>query len=240
MAGRSLLFVVRVAFVGVLAALAFGVTTASGDSSGAPVSVRGPEALGTPGVGKTLRTTNGTWSTAAAFTYQWLRCSALYVHCTNIPGATNATYVPVLADVGHTLGAVVTATNAAGSTSVQSSGDGLVEAERPGVKHLPWVRGTKKVGKSLFVTGSSWTRSPYQFSQQWLRCSATGDVCHRITGKRKVCFSDRSCLHIDIGTDSTYTLTRKDIGHRIRIRVAASNGAGRSTSTSVPTRIVTR
>lgn len=240
MAGRSLLLVVRVAFAGALAALALGVTTASGDSTGAPVSVNGPEVKGLPGVGKTLRVTNGSWSTTATFAYQWQRCSAHFGDCTNIPGATAANYRAARADVGHVLGAMVTATNATGSASVMSSGEGPVEAQPPGAKHKPWIEGTKKVGMTVFVTDARWTRSPYQFTQQWLRCSATGDVCHRITGTRKVCSSGGPCLHINIGTDSTYKLTAKDVGHRLRVRAAAWNGAGRATSTSAPTRIITR
>jgi hypothetical protein len=47
-------------------------------------------------------------------------------------------------------------------------------------------------------------------------------------------------VHISIGTDSSYKLTPKDVGHRLRVRVAAWNGAGRSTSTSASTRIITR
>ena len=31
---------------------------------------------------------------------------------------------------------------------------------------------------------------------------------------------------------------KKDVGHRIRVTVAAWNGAGRATSTSAPTRII--
>jgi hypothetical protein len=49
-----------------------------------------------------------------------------------------------------------------------------------------------------------------------------------------------ACLQIDSGTDPTYKLTTKDVGHRLRVRAAAWNGAGRSTSTSAPTRIITR
>lgn len=248
MTRRSLLLVARVAAVGLLAALAFGVATASGDTAGAPVSTNGPIINGSPGVGKTLRVTTGSWSTPATFTYQWVRCIKGYKGCADlpgsptyaaIPGATKADYVPVLADVGHVLVALVTATNSSGSTTIMSSGNGLVEAKRPGVKHVPWIRGTKKLGRTVAVTDAVWTRSPYQFTQQWLRCSSTGDACHRITGKRKICDSSGPCLHVNIGTDSSYTLTAKDVGHRIRVRAIAWNGAGRASSTSAPTRIIT-
>jgi hypothetical protein len=141
MAGRSWLVIGSGALVGVLAALVLGAATASGDTNGPPVSTATPELMGSPGVGKQLRTDNGSWSTSATFTYQWLRCVPGYRGCallpgpptyTVIPGATAAAYTPVAADVGHVLVAQVTATNAAGSASVLSSGQGPVEAMPPG------------------------------------------------------------------------------------------------------------
>ena len=46
-------------------------------------------------------------------------------------------------------------------------------------------------------------------------------------------------MRVDTGAQWDYTLTVKDAGHRLRVRVTASNGAGRSTATSSPTRVVT-
>jgi L-fucose isomerase-like protein len=92
-------------------------------------------------VGKALRTTSGTWSTSATFTYQWLRCSATFTDCTNIPGATATSYTIRAADVGHLLAANVTATNAERSASALSSGKGLVEAKAP-FERAPRERGS--------------------------------------------------------------------------------------------------
>lgn len=248
MARRSRLVIAGVALTGVLAALALGVTAASGGTTGPPVSTYGPEALGLPGVGKTIRTTTGSWSTSATFTYQWIRCVKGYKGCSNlpgqvtytvIPGAIAATYVPVAADVGHVLEAKVTATNAAGSASVLSSGLGPVEARPPGSTHKPWIRGAETLGQKIYETNDQWTRSPYMFRDQWLRCSAKGSGCVPITGTRLQC-AQGQCLRVPIGTASDYRLTRKDVGHRLRVRVSAWNGAGRGTATSNPTRIVTQ
>jgi hypothetical protein len=219
---RSRLPIAKCAVVGILAALASGAATASGDSTGPPVSTAQPTAKGLPGMGKQLRTTNGSWSTSATFTHQWLRCNASFVDCTDIPGATAATYTIVAADVGHVLGARVTATNAAGSGVALSSGLGPVEARPPGLQHRPWIKGTKRVGHVLVEAATLWTRSPYMWRDRWLRCSAGGTVCVRIEK--------------GVGTD--YKLTRKDAGHRIRIQVTAFNGAGHTSSISAPTRIV--
>jgi hypothetical protein len=188
-------------------------------------------------VGKQLTTESGSWSTSVTVTYQWLRCDAYFAGCTNIPGATAATYTVVAADVGHVLGANVTATNAAGSAVALSNGLGPVAAGPPGLKHKPSIKGTKKVGQRVVETADRWTNFPDTFTNQWLRCSARGDACVRITGKRLRC-AEGSCVRVDTGTEWDYKLTRKDVGHRMRVRVTASNGAGRATSTSIPTHIV--
>jgi hypothetical protein len=233
-ARRSRLVVV-VALVGVLAALALGATTASGDT-GLPVSTVPPIANGSPGVGKQLTTESGGWSTGV-FTYQWVRCDGYFAGCTDIPGATAATYAVVADDVGHVLAARVTATNAAGSAAALSNGLGPVAALPPGLKHSPSIKGTKKVGQRVYATADRWTHSPDTFTIRWLRCSAAGNACVRITGKQPRC-ANGSCVRVNIGTQWDYNLTRKDAGHRLRVRVTAWNGAGHATSTSNPTRIV--
>lgn len=238
MARRSWLLVVQVALAGVPAALALGSTTASGDT-GLPVSAVPPIANGSPGVGKQLRTESGSWSTSATFTYQWLRCNAYFAGCTDIPGATAATYTVVAADVGHVLGARVTATNAAGSAAALSNGLGPVTAQPPRPKHKPSIKGAKKMGQRVYEAADRWTQSPDTFTIRWLRCSAEGNECVRITGKRLRCAAG-SCLPVDVGTQWDYNLTEKDVGHRLRVRVAAWNGAGHATSTSTLTRIVTK
>ena len=235
MAGRSCLLVVPVVLV---AALALGATTASGDT-GPPRSTVQPIASGSPGVGKQLVADSGSWSTTATFTYQWLRCDAYFVACTDIPGATAATYTVVAADVGHVLEARVTATNAAGSAVALSNGLGPVAAKPPGPRHRPSIKGPKKLGQRVYVVADRWTQSPDTFTIRWLRCSAKGNACVRITGKRLRC-AGGSCLRVNTGTEWDYKVAEKDVGHRLRVRVAAWNGAGHATSTSKPTRIVGR
>lgn len=65
-----------------------------------------------------LSTTDGTWTTngqsISDYDYQWRRDNS------PISGATNNTYTLVTADVGHVIDVVVTAINAAGSTSAVS------------------------------------------------------------------------------------------------------------------------
>lgn len=238
MARRSRLFVVHVALVGVVAVLALGATTASGDT-GPPVPTVLPIATGPAGVGKQLSTTSGSWSTSATFVYQWVRCDAFFSSCTNISGATAPTYTVVIADAGHVLGANVTATNDAGSAVALSNGLGPVAAYPPGSRHRPSIKGAKKVGRRVYETADRWTQFPDTFTNRWLRCSARGSACVRITGKRLRCV-EGACLRVNVGTEWDYKLTDKDVGHRLRVRVTASNGAGRGISISKPTRVITR
>lgn len=88
----------------------------------APVNTVAPVASGTPAVGETLSTTNGTWTgnPAPTFTYQW------FVDSTIVPGATSSSYVVQAGDVGFNVFCRVTATNTQGSASADSNSLGPV------------------------------------------------------------------------------------------------------------------
>lgn len=87
-----------------------------GNTTPAPVNSVLPVVSGAAELGSTLTTTDGTWSGAPTYTYQWKRGGV------SIGGATANTYVLVLADLGTTITAEVTATNAGGSTAATSAG----------------------------------------------------------------------------------------------------------------------
>jgi subtilisin family serine protease len=85
----------------------------------APAPVSPPTITGFPTEGQMLTASPGTWTFASAFLFQWRRC-AVDGTCTNIPGATSASYAPGVGDAGYRLQIAVTATNAAGSNSATS------------------------------------------------------------------------------------------------------------------------
>jgi glucose/arabinose dehydrogenase len=89
-----------------------------------------PTISGTLRVGRTLTTSNGTWSGSQpmSFAYQWLRCTTTALSsCVTITGATAKTYVPTSADVDRRLRARVTATNSGGSASATSNATGRIK-----------------------------------------------------------------------------------------------------------------
>jgi hypothetical protein len=73
-----------------------------------------PTLSGTAQVGSIMSSAPGSWltrmttGTNAVFDYQWRRCDSTGWACADIPGATNASYIPTDADLGHTLRARVT------------------------------------------------------------------------------------------------------------------------------------
>jgi subtilisin family serine protease len=80
----------------------------------------------------------------------------------------------------------------------------------PANTERPRLRGRARVGLVLRVTTGAWRPAPLSVRYQWLRCRNDGSRCRAIAGARA----------------STYRLTRRDRGMRLRAVVAASNAAG--------------
>ena len=88
----------------------------------------------------------------------------------------------------------------------------------PAVTKAPHISGRAKVGKKLSGSHGSWTYAP-SYVYQWLRCNAHGGSCSRI----------------HVATHATYKLTKRDVRHRLRLRVTAANAAGSKTAVSSAT-----
>jgi thermitase len=189
-----------------------------------PANTALPAVSGTTEDGRTLQTTDGTWSNnPTSYARQWLRCDAAGANCTTISGATAVTYALVSADVGSTIRSRVTATNAAGSMSAQSAQTGVVVATRPVNTSVPVLSGTPRPGQTLTSSAGSWTgTAPLGYVYQWLRCDASGAGCVSISG----------------ATGSSYTLASIDLGSTLRARVQASNAAGSTQASSLQTAAV--
>jgi hypothetical protein len=189
-----------------------------------PHNTAGPVVSGTAVVTKTLSTSSGSWAAGGApFSYQWQRCSATGTSCVDIPGATAATYELTAADGGHIVRSTVRASNVNGASVPAASTGTSTVIDVPALSKAPHLAGRAKVGKKLSGSHGSWTYGP-KYRYQWLRCNARGGKCSRIRH----------------ATRSTYKLTRRDLRHRLRVRVTALNAAGSNIATSAASRRVRR
>ncbi len=87
-----------------------------------PQDVTLPVISGTPSVGQSLTTSNGTWTNSpSSYNYQWLRCDTNGANCLAIQGAIGSAYTVASGDAGITLRSSVTAGNSAGSNTAFSA-----------------------------------------------------------------------------------------------------------------------
>jgi hypothetical protein len=202
----------------------------SARTQAAPANTALPAVSGTPHVGQTLTTTNGTWDgSPTSFTYQWLRCPASGgaadgSDCAVIGGGTGQSYAVVTGDVGARLRAKVTAINADGQTAaVSAATDAVSAAAGPPNTAPPTISGTTTVGSTLTANPGTWTGTSITFAYQWQRCDTAGANCAPITG----------------ATNTTYVLANEDADHTLKVAVTATDATGPNTVTSAQTATVT-
>ena len=180
-----------------------------------PAATVAPGISGVPAAGKAISASSGTWNTPATFTYQWLRCASNGTACAAVGGATGTSFFLLGGDAGHTFEVVVTATNAAGTGQAVSKHSAVIVSV-PKLKKAPRISGRAHVAGRLTTSKGTWSGPPKSYRYQWLRCNARGGACKSI----------RRATH------PTYRAASADVGHRFRVRVTASNAAGRKTATS--------
>jgi hypothetical protein len=185
------------------------------------------EAAGPVAVGMTLTAQPGTWSGAVpiSFEYQWARCDAALTGCIAVSGATASTYLLAKADVGRRIVVTVTATNVVALTTVAGDGTATVLPEPPSSVAPPAVTAGAGVrdGARLVASTGTWNgATPMSYVISWLRCAADGTSCGAVPG----------------ATGTTYTLIAADVGHRMRVRVAAANTTAEITTESAATTAV--
>ncbi len=190
-----------------------------------PVNSSPPTITGNTQQGQKLTEAHGTWTNSpTGYTYQWQRCDSAGANCTAISGATAQTYVLVVADAGHTIRVLETASNEVGAGAPASSAATAEVSEVPVNTALPTITGTSQQGKTLTELHGTWTNGPTGYSYQWQQCESSGSACLPISG----------------ATAQTYVLAAGDVGHTIRVQETASNAAGPSApATSTATAAVT-
>jgi hypothetical protein len=196
-------------------------------SISAPGNTTRPTITGDTIVGSTLSVDAGTWTDPqATIGIAWQRCAADGSNCAVIDGATGSTYTLAAGDAGSTIVAVVTASNAGGSSDAASDTTAAIAdvpappAPAPPVSITPPVIGGDAiVGSTLSLDTGSWTDPQATISVTWQRCAADGT----------------NCAAIDGATGTTYTLTTDDIGSTIEAVVTAANADGSAGAASAAT-----
>jgi len=123
---------------------------------------------GNAGTGDTI--TAGVLSPAGATaTYQWQRADTVSGSYTNIAGATNNTYVPIIADAAKFIRVVATGSNTYGS-SVTSSATSAVLYYAPNGNYYISSDGTLKAGVSVALSGATYGSI---FAQYWSDSTGT-------------------------------------------------------------------
>ena len=193
-------------------------------SSAAPVNTSPPTIKGTAQDGQILTGDRGNWSNSPTdYNYNWTRCNKSGNNCSNINNANNTTYTLTSADVGHTLRLKVTAKNADGKTSASSAATAVVTETTPHNTSPPTIKGTPQEGQTLSGDRGTWTGSPSDYNDFWVRCDKTGGSCSNISGANN---------------RNAYVLKSVDVGNTIRFKVQATNAAGSTFASSVPTAVV--
>ena len=152
-----------------------------------------PTTTGTFKTGETVTAILGTWDAGVSLSYQWLRDGS------EIPGATQPSYVVVGADFGHRLSVKVRGSATGYATSTQVSGETAVQQSSFSASGTPTIAGTAKTGASLTVSVGDWDQRA-TLSYQWLADGAP----------------------IPGATGNSYTLRSSDVGHAVSVAVTGS------------------
>jgi Cellulase (glycosyl hydrolase family 5)/PKD domain/IPT/TIG domain/Carboxypeptidase regulatory-like domain/Putative Ig domain len=190
-----------------------------------PVDKTPPTITGTPEQSQTLTEHHGTWTNEpTSFTYQWVQCDALGEGCLPISHATEQTYVPVVANVGHRLRVEEITHNAAGpSEPAVSEPTAVITAAVPVNITPPTIVGTAQKEQTLVEQHGKWTNEPTGYKYEWLRCNKEGGECSPIPG----------------AVNQTYLATAADVGDTLDVNEVAINGGGESApATSKPSAVV--
>jgi hypothetical protein len=187
-----------------------------------PANLVRPVIFGTAQELETLSANPGNWSGTApmSFSYQWGRCNQAATFCQLVPGSNSLSYILGPDDVASRMRFFITATNAAGSETVNSAATAPVTgrpASAPRNTVAPTVTGTAAERETLTATAGMWDGyPPPTFDFQWQSCDGSGNGCRLIPGV----------------TSSSLVLSLAEAGRRVRAVVFARNTVGTVTAVS--------
>lgn len=192
-------------------------------SNSAPPTIDGPAQEG-----QTLVANAGGWKGTQPITYsaRWLRCDVGGGNCVFVSSPNQSTYRLGGDDVGKTIRVAVTASNAEGQATTRSRPTATIRpapANAPSNTSAPTIAGTLVEGQTLNGTAGEWDGTqPIGFGYQWQRCDKNGLACSNISG----------------ATGRSYQLAAADVDSTLRLRITASNSAGRTVAFSRSTAVV--
>ncbi len=183
-------------------------------AAAAPLATHPPVISGSAQQDATVHVGADTWQATAETTYTvaWERCDASGQGCQTIGGQSTRYYAATVADVGHTLVAVIYASGLDGTISSASAPSAPVVPAVPRWKTLPVLSAAPgRVGDQLSITPGSWSGTPVKSNiVQLERCT-------------NVCVPDGS------PNADSYTITDDDVGAILRVREIAANDGGQVT-----------
>lgn len=174
--------------------VAIGLLAAGAPAQAAPVGTGLPQIKGSATFGVKLVAGTGTWQgQVTGYSYQWLRAGKA------IPGATDRTYRPQVADLGKRLTVRVVARDSTGSTAATSAPTAPVQRAQFSHRSKSRLEGVQRYGSTVRAGSPGWSPTPKRVRYEWIR---DGRTIRGATGKR-------------------YTFKPSDVGTRIRVKVTA-------------------
>ncbi len=196
-----------------------------GTSTATPVIAAGPpvatppliQGSAIPGAQLSLGTLSAAGQGPITSSVQWQDCNSTATQCTDIQGATSDTYTTSESDVGYTIAAVITYTNAVGTTSVTSTVAMAITDAPPTLPAggLTLNETEAQVGDTL--TPTAWEGStPMTATYQWQSCQTPTFGCAVQS------------------SGGTYTTSGEDAGRYILLTATATNSLGTMTRSAAP------
>jgi autotransporter family porin len=93
----------------------------------------------------------------------------------------------------------------------------------PQNRAAPKIAGSALSGKTLTAHRGRWSNRPTAYRYGWQSCNRAGKSCVKVRGAKR----------------ATYLLGAREVGHRLRVVVTASNPAGQRSARSKPTGVIT-
>lgn len=185
-----------------------------------PALVARPTITGSHQVGSTLRVDRGRWTgKPTRYAFAWDACGRAatggVTGCRQIGTGASLKLGP--AQLGRSVRARVTATNAAGSRAVPTNAGPVVGA--PALLAAPTIDGVLRAGGSITASPGEWAGSTATYTYAWRSCdTGPGAGCTPLTGA----VGERLVIPVDT------------VGRTITVDVTASNRYGTRTASSAP------